>query len=64
MTDQKKVITVGKLKKLLAGIPDDFYVKVDGCDCIGPATGIEVIREGPPGEVLIVRQVDDAEEWQ
>lgn len=33
-------ITVGQLRELLAEYPDDMLVQTEGCDCIGPCSGM------------------------
>lgn len=43
-----KQLTAGELKRLLADVPDDYWVRTEGCDCTGPADGIttsEVARD-------------------
>lgn len=46
-------LTVGDLvDRLLAGVSPDAPVSIEGCDCSGPADGIEVQLDG---SVLITR---------
>jgi hypothetical protein len=44
-TYEKKALTVGELRLLLAGFPDDMPVMTEGCDCSGWAGGVEVCEK-------------------
>ena len=36
------VLTIGRLRSLLQGIPDDYIVYSEGCDCVDNAGGIDI----------------------
>ena len=47
MTDNVTApLTVGRLHKILAGLPEEFVVWVDGCDCIEEAHGVIMEDDG------------------
>lgn len=35
-------LTVGALKELLKQYPDETLVHTEGCDCVGPASGVDL----------------------
>ena len=58
---KRKAMTVNKLKKLVAALPealDRLVVRIEGCDCTGIADGLAV----EDSSVLITRL--DRVEWQ
>lgn len=50
------ILTVGRLKELLASVPDDYRVCTEGCDCVGPSDDIEVDDKD---KVVTVNRNDD-----
>lgn len=61
--EEKPTLTVKQLIKKLKALPkevQDYEVQADGCDCIGPATDIDVVSPHPKypnrkGYVLVAR---------
>ena len=55
MPTKSEQLTVGMLKSLLADLPDDTFVIVEGCDCVGEAVGVE-IWSTYEGSIVITRR--------
>lgn len=57
MTQDKKPITVGRLKEMLQDVPDDLIVYSEGCDCTEEAYGIDIWESSYSGVVCeIIRK--------
>jgi len=49
------MITVAELIKMLSSCPQDAKVRVEGCDCCGDASGIDILYGISEVQVLITR---------
>ncbi len=59
MADAKeKPITVAQLIEQLRALPQDAYVLTEGCDCVGPCSGVDN-KEGYAKRGQVVLRRDD-----
>lgn len=59
----KTQLTVAELIVKLSHMPPDLPVELEGCDCTGPAGGVETYASGwkstTPDKVLITRETNE-----
>lgn len=54
------MITVAELIELLLACDPDLLVRVEGCDCCGDASGVEILYDTPRSKLLITRAQERA----
>lgn len=55
-----KHLTVGLLRQLIADLPDDRLVYTEGCDCVGPASGVETLEHWSSNRPYLVINRNDS----
>lgn len=61
MTEERKQLTVGKLREFIKDLPDDMLVQTEGCDCTGESYGVQTFKStfrDIPEFLLVLRDGD------
>lgn len=54
---EKKIITVGNLIELLSTFDNEFFVLIEGCDCIGDACGVEDFEDTDGTAYVLIKRL-------